>query len=362
LEASGIPDALARLTIDGGAGIITPFQRAANRIRELTRGSARHGSCGMGVGEAQADFLQGEVLLAHELHYPEHARWKLERSREHKRREIDALAPPASDAILAEYRVLDDPDAVERELQFYEELREAATIATNLALLTRPGTIIFEGAQGVLLDQWHGFHPYTTWTDTTFANADLLLRQCEGNHFVTRLGVLRTYATRHGPGPFVTETPDLSTLLQDPRNPPGDWQGHLRFGWPDFVATRYALDVLGPIDGLALTHIDALDHLAEWWACTAYTTPGSGDLRTISRLPVSHEREIKTQEALTRILQQATPIYERIGSATPGDFVVALEDILGVRVSIGSIGPTAGGKMAMTRSLRRAEEQPCQLV
>lgn len=92
---------------------------------------------------------------------------------------------------------------------------------------------MFEGAQGILLDEWHGFHPYTTWSTTTFANAETLL--AEAGESAIRLGVIRCYMTRHGPGPFVTEDPQhdlrwqeqLTGLLlharPDYESPGGDW-------------------------------------------------------------------------------------------------------------------------------------------
>ena len=73
------------------------------------------------------------------------------------------------------------------------------------ALLRDAAHLIFEGAQGVLLDEHFGFHPHTTWSTTTFANAQTLLSESGFEGRQTRLGVLRTYFTRHGPGPFVTE-------------------------------------------------------------------------------------------------------------------------------------------------------------
>ena len=75
-------------------------------------------------------------------------------------------------------------------------------ISPTWTVCWRAGPCVFEGAQGVLLDEWHGFHPYTTWSTTTFANAEALLGRRAG---ACRLGVLRTYTTRHGAGPLVTE-------------------------------------------------------------------------------------------------------------------------------------------------------------
>src|SRR5262249_38662415 len=77
----------------------------------------------------------------------------------------------------------------------------------HLVRLLHAGPVVFEGAQGVLLDEWHGFHPYTTWSTTTFANALELL--AEAGMTAIRLGVSRCFMTRHGPGPLVTEDPTL---------------------------------------------------------------------------------------------------------------------------------------------------------
>ena len=92
--------------------------------------------------------------------------------------------------------------------------------------LLRAGPAVFEGAQGVLLDEWRGFHPYTTWSTTTFANAETLL--AEAGETAIRLGVVRCYLTRHGPGPFVTEDPTLE--IPEPHNGTGTWQGAFRNG------------------------------------------------------------------------------------------------------------------------------------
>ena len=120
---------------------------------------------------------------------------------------------------------------------------------SHLADLLRAGPVVFEGAQGVLLDEWRGFHPYTTWSTTTFANAEQLL--AEAGQQAIRLGVTRCYAPRHGPGPLVTEDPILD--LPEPHNGRGAWQGPFRTGHLDAVALRYAIEVAGGVDALAVT-------------------------------------------------------------------------------------------------------------
>jgi adenylosuccinate synthase len=105
-------------------------------------------------------------------------------------------------------------------------------------------------------------HPYTTWSTTTFANAATLL--AEAGAVARRLGVTRAYLTRHGPGPFVTE--DATLGRPEPHNRRGPWQGAFRVGHLDAVALRYALEVSGGADELAVTHLDAPAPLI----CTAY--------------------------------------------------------------------------------------------
>jgi adenylosuccinate synthase len=201
-----------------------------------------------------------------------------------------------------------------------------------LPRLLRARSVVFEGAQGVLLDEWHGFHPYTTWSTTTFANAETLLSEAGlGCDAAYRLGVLRTYATRHGPGPFVTEDPALTADLPDRHNSTGRWQGTFRVGHLDAVALRYALDVTGRVDGLALTHVDVAEARDDLQLCVAYEAepplafPAKGDM--------------DAQAALSERLLTARPVYTRLD-----DPVAAVEDALKTPVVLRSYGPGTGAK------------------
>src|SRR5205823_11988546 len=107
------------------------------------------------------------------------------------------------------------------------------------------GAVILEGAQGVLLDASFGFHPHTTWSNTTFAIADSLLDEAEFGGPRSRIGVLRSYFTRHGPGPLVTENHELRQRLSEPHNDSSGWQGKFRVASFDAVAARYALKAVG---------------------------------------------------------------------------------------------------------------------
>ena len=103
-------------------------------------------------------------------------------------------------------------------------------------------TVIFEGAQGVLLDADDGFHPFTTWSRCTAENALELITEMAPGSNAYQIGVLRSYAVRHGPGPLPTETSVLASVVKE-HNHTNEWQGAVRYGWFDAVLARYALGV-----------------------------------------------------------------------------------------------------------------------
>ena len=200
LAALGVPDAIDRLTVARDAPLATPYHRAAGRARELAR-TDRHGSCGMGIGETMAYLLAHplDAPLAGDCQAPRVLRRKLALLRDRLAEHCGALPVPAVE------------DCVDALRAFASRVSIVDSSAT--AKLLRAGTVVFEGAQGVLLDEWHGFHPYTTWSTTTFANAEELLAEAGLAGDSTRLGVLRVVTTRHGPGPLVTEDPALRRWL-----------------------------------------------------------------------------------------------------------------------------------------------------
>ncbi|MFC7549590.1 adenylosuccinate synthetase [Plantactinospora sp. GCM10030261] len=343
LAESGVPDPFDRLTIDGAALLATPWHRAANRIRELARGDDRHGSCGQGVGETMA------YTLAHPDDAPRVADCldpallgrKLAALRDRLTAELGPLAWPgraASAASVADAGALPLGVAVPpvgAALDAYSAFASRVSIvdADHLGRLLDAGPVVFEGAQGVLLDEWHGFHPYTTWSTTTFANAETLLAEAGRAGDGYRLGVLRVATTRHGPGPLVTEDPGLP--LTDPRNPTNRWQGTFRFGHFDAVAHRYALEVAGGVDGIALTHLDVAPPALR--VCHAY------DWTT--RLAPGPAGDLDRQAALTRRLLQSTPLYDE---PPPRDWVGAVSDALDTPVVVTSHGPTSADKRVLS--------------
>jgi len=316
LASVGIHDALDRLTVDRDALLATPYHQAANRARELARGQNRHGSCGMGIGETASYALchPADAPRAGDCATPRTLTRKLATLAERLADELGPLdTPPLADLCDA-YRVfaakvpLVDPDYLSRVLH--------------------AGPAVFEGAQGVLLDEWRGFHPYTTWSTTTFANAETLL--AEAGATATRLGVIRCYMTRHGPGPFVTEDPTLE--LPEQHNGRNRWQGPFRVGHFDALAIRYAAEVTGGVDEVALTHQDvAARH--ELRLCQAYQLDG----QRVERLEPGPARDLQHQEQLTRRLLRARPVYDAPGV----DWQAVVEQTTGAPITLASYGPTA---------------------
>jgi len=336
LAAAGVPDALARLTVDRDALLTTPYHRAANQAREQARGQHRHGSCGMGIGETARYALRypGDAPRAGDCAAPRTLTRKLALLAERLTSELGPLGAPPLEDLAAAYRAF-----------------AAAVPLTGdgyLARLLRQGPVVFEGAQGVLLDEWRGFHPYTTWSTTTFANAQTLL--AEAGQTAVRLGVVRAYMTRHGPGPFVTEDPTLD--LPEPHNRRGRWQGTFRTGHFDAVAFGYAVEVTGGVDALAVTHVDTAAH-QPLRLCRSYQVDG----QRLDRLPPGPERDLRHQERLTGMLLRARPEYEDPGGPwapwapwAPWPDVIA--GVLGAPVAVVSAGPAAADKHPLGGPLR----------
>ena len=309
-EARALGNPFHLLTVDAGALLATPWHRAANRARERRRGAGRHGSCGMGVGQTM------EYALAH----ADAPRAGDVLSRARLRRRLTAVR----DRLTAVHGPLDAPP-VDDVADAFAAFGAAVSIVdgAHTGRLLREGPCVFEGAQGVLLDEWRGWHPYTTWSTTTFDNVTGL---CDD---FLRLGVVRTYTTRHGAGPFVTEAP---LPLPEAHNGTGQWQGAFRVGHFDAVAHRYAAEVAGGVDALAVTHLDAVPPGLR--ICTSYEVDGA----PWDRIEPGPWRDLEHQAAVTARLLRARP-----GALhRPDDWAGAIGDLLGAPVLIESAGPRTG--------------------
>lgn len=237
------------VTIDPRAMVITPLHRQWNRAQEMARGENRHGSCGQGIGATvEASLLWPEtVIRVHDLH--------------DTRLVVDKMQA---------YLVAMDLRWSDTELMAWAA--GAQQICFHLAQtydedLDTRRPIIFEGAQGVLLDEDHGFQPHTTWSKTTDLNARSLAKDLGLDPY--GIGVCRTYMTRHGAGPFPTEDELVTATRHEAHNQTGQFQGAWRAGFLDIPLLKYAISCCERIDALAITHVDRVP-VDGWEVCDRY--------------------------------------------------------------------------------------------
>ncbi len=229
----------AAVSIDPRSIVTTPYDMMINQVMENARGGARHGSCGMGFGEAIERSLNEEFALTvgDFEKGADHIRDTLDRIRskwvaERLRRLGADTLPPLEAELLA------STDLVERFIGDCASFWNAISVRSDATL---GDGILFEGAQGLLLDQDYGAFPHVTRSNTGLRNMVAVAREAG----IGRIGVTymtRAYATRHGAGPFAHEdvrTPWLSMV--DPTNQPNDWQGAIRTAPLDIDAVSAAI-------------------------------------------------------------------------------------------------------------------------
>jgi adenylosuccinate synthase len=322
LSELGVHNPTELLTIHPRCLVATFWHRALNQLRELSRGEGRHGSCGQGIGEARKYWLEhGEdAIFAADLRALTVLRDKLELLRQRALLELQDLVQRIGDEQLREFDLWGvTTESVARHLS--EAAQNGAAVSSQFP---ECNTAIFEGAQGALLDEYRGFHPYTTWSTVTTHHAWELVRQM-GADAVAVLGITRAYTTRHGEGPFPTYSPELTARLCDLGNPWNRWQGSLRCGWLDLPLLRYAAAVVGPLDGLVVNHLDQIAG-TECLVCDGYEDGGL--------LPASAPN-LSWQGRLTQQLRQARPL---LSPATPDSIVSRAGAIAPVVLT--SVGPT----------------------
>jgi adenylosuccinate synthase len=198
-------------------------------------------------------------------------------------------------------------------------------------------TAVFEGAQGVLLDEYRGFHPYTTWSTVTLHHAWELVQQMDIDA-VAVLGITRAYTTRHGEGPLPTFSAELTARLQDAGNPWNRWQGSLRCGWLDLPLLRYAAAVAGPLDGIVVNHLDQV-RAGECQVCEAYRDA------TLTPAEAPH---LAWQGRLTEQLRLARPV---LSAGTPESIVRAVSALAPVVLT--STGATHEDRRFMELRFRK---------
>lgn len=265
LEARGIAVS-EKLVVSGACPLILPYHEALDQARERAAGSEAIGTTGRGIGPAYEDKVGRRALRVQDL--ADHGRFveKLRAVAEHHDPTLlrHGLTPVDVDGIAAEARVL-----AKRLLPMM------ADVPGLIASSRRSGKrVLFEGAQGALLDVDHGTYPFVT-SSNTVAGAALSGSGCGPEAIDYVLGITKVYTTRVGAGPFPTELfDDAGAVLGERGNEFGATTGRQRrCGWFDAVAVRRACLING-VTGICLTKLDVLDTLAELSICVAYECDG----------------------------------------------------------------------------------------
>lgn len=330
LEELGVEAPLSLLTIDYDCLVTTPLHAAANRTREVARGKSAHGSCGVGIGETREYADNEDPISVRDLFNPLILESKLYDLRDHYvsrwGRALETWGSLSTYDTMKEIRNL---------VNLYSNFVKTVQCVESTWLSGRLHSerCLFEGSQGILLDEDWGFHPHTTWSKTTSSNAYSLLKDAGLSPSVDSytLGIVRCYTTRHGPGPFPSESGKLTNVLGEVHNKTERWMGGFRAGNFDAVAHRYAIEVNGGVDGVAVTHLDR--NRTDISVCKAYDVNGEKWESITKVLP----SDFSGRERLTHSLSRATPLLD-LHSANPT--APLIEHFLETPVVLESWGPT----------------------
>src|SRR5437762_12947192 len=334
LMAQGITVTPERVKVSSRAHLILPYHRALDHTSEERLGNERVGTTLRGIGPAYEDKAGRRGLRVADALVPDVLRSRIERNLEDANRIIVAYGGQALDA----NSIIDETSTiVERLAPFICETTHFLNVAA-----VRGDSILLEGAQATLLDVDHGTYPFVTSSSTVVGGA-LVGTGLAPKHLTGVLGIVRTYTTRVGEGPFPTEMleaeAELGQMIRERGREYGASTGRpRRCGWFDAFATRYAAEING-FSSVALTKLDVLDALDEIKVCVGYKLNGN----VCDSLP-----------SVSQDLRRIEPVYETLPgwkSSTLGmtelselpraarEYVDFLSDRIGVELGLVSTGP-----------------------
>jgi adenylosuccinate synthase len=332
LKKRGYMEDDRQLVIDGNAHVIMPYHKAIDVARESKSGTRKIGTTGRGIGPTYEDKIGRRGIRVADLIRPDVFS-----------RKVKELLPEKN--FFLEKYLGQEPLDEETILEEYNAYgRELAKYVGNTSLLlnrciTEGRNVLFEGAQGSLLDIDHGTYPYVTSSSTVAGGASI--GTGVGPRFLDEvIGIAKAYVTRVGEGPFPTELHDeMGEKLRRQGNEFGSTTGRpRRTGWFDAVALRDAVRASG-MTGLAITKMDVLNDLATIKVCTAYVYRGE----LLEDFPKDLD-----------ILKECTPVYEEIDGwqsdlseirsfdelpAPAKAYLKKLEQVTGCPVVLVSVGP-----------------------
>jgi adenylosuccinate synthase len=329
LETLGV--SINNLFISSSAHVTMPYHRLIDQAAEVQRGEHRIGTTGRGIGPTYADKSERTGIRMMDLIDPAGLREQLEWIVPHKNVILEKLydLPPLDyKAVIEEYAGYAErlkPHVVDCSLTIYEAIQ-------------RRRNILFEGAQGTLLDLDHGTYPYVTSSNPVAGGA--CVGTGVGPTMIDRvIGVAKAYTTRVGEGPFPTELADgIGELLCARGAEFGTTTGRQRrCGWFDAVIGRYAVRING-MDCLAITKLDVLDELDEIKVCVAYEINGQRckDFPTNARLFADCKPIYKTLPGWKQSTEDCRTLDDLPKTAL--NYLEFLAEIMDVPIAIVSLG------------------------
>ena len=283
IKAKGIEITEKNLILSEAANLILPFHREMDEIREDTAGKAKIGTTRRGIGPAYEDKVGRRSIRVMDLVSEENLNHRLETVLIHHNAIRKGLG-----------KELFEKDKLKKELMKIapEILKYSQPVWKKIDEFKKEGKkILFEGAQGILLDVDHGTYPFVT-SSNTVASSAATGTGCGPNSINYVLGITKAYTTRVGEGPFPTE---LTDKIGEELGQRGKEFGTVtsrkrRCGWFDGVLVRQTIKISG-IDGIALTKLDVLDELDEIKICIAYELNG----KKIDYLPAAVDDQLKVK-------------------------------------------------------------------
>ena len=287
IKSKGVEISEKNLILSEAANLILPFHREMDEIREDTAGKAKIGTTRRGIGPAYEDKVGRRSIRVMDLISEENLNHRLETVLMHH----NAIRKGLGKEIFQKDKLKKEllkiaPEILKYSQPVWKKIDE---------FKQQKKKILFEGAQGILLDVDHGTYPFVTSSNTVAASA-ATGSGCGPNSINYVLGITKAYTTRVGEGPFPTE---LTDSIGEQLGQKGKEFGTVtsrkrRCGWFDGVLVRQTIKISG-IDGIALTKLDVLDELDEIKICVAYQLDG----KKIDYLPAAVDDQLKV-----------TPIYK----------------------------------------------------
>jgi len=331
MRGKGLDISPQNLRVADNAALILPSHGALDRAREERRGERKIGTTGRGIGPAYEDKVGRRAIRICDLADPKALEWRIDELLLHHNALLRGLDAPEADRrdLAAALREI-APKILPYAAPVWRTLDEARTQGRR---------VLFEGAQGAMLDVDHGTYPFVTSSNTVAGQAAAgsgIAPSAVG--FV--LGITKAYTTRVGSGPFPTELHDEvgQTLGRIGREFGVNTGRPRRCGWFDAVAVRQAIKT-GGIDGIALTKLDILDGFDEIKICTAYRRGGE----TYDHMPSGMTAQSE--------LEPVYEIAEAWGESTRGarswadlpataiKYIRRIEELIGAPVAMLSTSP-----------------------